>query len=273
MNLMRRDNPTLPDDYFVNSFISRLSAHIQHHLQCHKPTDMREAMWYARRIEQANPMKHALPATPPPPVRRQVLFEPARNNTFQPNTAIQQAKQKNVCYKCKEPWFPGHRQVCKLSQQAQIKALQEQHAELTQIVYINEADDEDLEPQGDQLDPSLQISMHAILGMKTGKYTFSVTVLIGNTLATALVDSGSTATFMTPHIAQTAQCQLTATNKLKVIVADGGHLWTEFMCVDCPYSIQGESFKSNFRILQLKGYDLILGADWIHQHSPVELDY
>jgi hypothetical protein len=117
MNLMRRDNPTLPDDYFVNSFISGLSAHIQHHLQFHKPTDMREAMWYARRIEQASPMKNALPA-PPPPVRRQVLFEPARNSTFQPNTAIQQAKQKNVCYKCKEPWFPSHRQVYKMSQQA-----------------------------------------------------------------------------------------------------------------------------------------------------------
>jgi hypothetical protein len=45
---MRRDNPTLPDDYYINSFISGLQTHIQVHLQCLKPVDMQQAMWYAR---------------------------------------------------------------------------------------------------------------------------------------------------------------------------------------------------------------------------------
>jgi hypothetical protein len=48
LNLMRRDNPTLPDDYYINSFISGLQTHIQVHLQCLKPVDMQQAMWYAR---------------------------------------------------------------------------------------------------------------------------------------------------------------------------------------------------------------------------------
>jgi hypothetical protein len=30
---------------------------------------------------------------------------------------------------------------------------------------------------------------------------------------------------------------------------------------------------SDFRILNLNGYDIILGADWVHQHSPITLDY
>lgn len=42
MNLMRMDNPGLPGDYYVNSFISDLTDYIQAHLQCHKPPDMQQ---------------------------------------------------------------------------------------------------------------------------------------------------------------------------------------------------------------------------------------
>lgn len=53
MNLMRRDNPALPNDYFKNSFISRLHDSIQHYVQCHEPADLQRAIWLARRMEQA----------------------------------------------------------------------------------------------------------------------------------------------------------------------------------------------------------------------------
>jgi hypothetical protein len=39
------------------------------------------------------------------------------------------------------------------------------------------------------------------------------------------------------------------------------------------YTIQGIPFTSDFNILQLKGYDAILGADWLYNFSPVTLDY
>jgi hypothetical protein len=55
MNLMRRDSPGLPHDYYVNSFISGLTDYIQAHLQCHKPNDLQQAMWLARRMEPAVP--------------------------------------------------------------------------------------------------------------------------------------------------------------------------------------------------------------------------
>lgn len=32
LNLMRRDSPTLPDEYYINSFISGLTVYIQSHL-------------------------------------------------------------------------------------------------------------------------------------------------------------------------------------------------------------------------------------------------
>jgi hypothetical protein len=40
MNLMRRDNPALPNNYFVKSFISGLTAYLQSHVEVQKPTTM-----------------------------------------------------------------------------------------------------------------------------------------------------------------------------------------------------------------------------------------
>ena len=52
MNLMRRDNPAVPDSYYMHSFISGLNPYIQSHLECHQPE---RAMWLARRIEKSCP--------------------------------------------------------------------------------------------------------------------------------------------------------------------------------------------------------------------------
>lgn len=112
-------------------------------------------------------------------------------------------------------------------------------------------------------DPPLQISMHALMGITSSKLSFTITVMLGDTPATALIDSGSTATFITPKMAKLAKCALTSTRKRKVIVANGRTLWSEFIALQCPFSIQGTAFSTDFRVLQLQGYDVILGADWM----------
>lgn len=114
--------------------------------------------------------------------------------------------------------------------------------------------------------------MHAVKGLNTAKHTFVLTIQVGGVSALALLDSGSTATFMTPQFAQQAQCALTAKKKLKVMVANGDILWTEFTAIHCPYTVQGAQLHSDFRILNLKGYDIILGTVWIYHHSPMVLD-
>jgi hypothetical protein len=37
--------------------------------------------------------------------------------------------------------------------------------------------------------------------------------------------------------------------------------------------MQGKNFTTDFRAVSLKGYDLMMGTDWILIHSPVEFDY
>lgn len=98
MNLMRRDNPVVPDGYYMHSFISGLHPYIQSHLECFEPATIQKAMWFAGRIKKSIP-----PAPPPrtfiPFYKKQASLEPAK--TFLPSstpaaTMIQQARKKGI---------------------------------------------------------------------------------------------------------------------------------------------------------------------------------
>uniref|UniRef100_A0A0A9CLK6 Uncharacterized protein n=1 Tax=Arundo donax TaxID=35708 RepID=A0A0A9CLK6_ARUDO len=43
VGLVRRNNPSLIDDYYICSFVSGLKEYIQNHLQCHRPGNLIEA--------------------------------------------------------------------------------------------------------------------------------------------------------------------------------------------------------------------------------------
>lgn len=59
---------------------------------------------------------------------------------------------------------------------------------------------------------------------------------------------------------------------IPVRVANGSILNTGTVCSQVPYSIHNVSFISDFRLLDLKGFDIIFGCDWIYQHSPITID-
>lgn len=119
LNMLRRDTPSLPKDYFVTSFIAGMCDYIKARLECHKPKDLLTAMWLARRMEIVVPPKKT--TFPPFALKTQVNFDIQKtattNTSLAPNQAvIQEARQNGVCWRCKEVWAPGHTQVCKLTQ-------------------------------------------------------------------------------------------------------------------------------------------------------------
>lgn len=104
---------------------------------------MQQAIWYARRMEPACPPVHQQPKSYFPQGRRQVQFDypkstpaPPVSTANNPATIIQQARMQGIYYKCKEPWFLGHKQVSKLANKVQIQALQAQANEEPEIIYI-----------------------------------------------------------------------------------------------------------------------------------------
>lgn len=239
MNLMRRDNLAVPDNYYMHSFISGLNPYIQSHLECLEPADMQKAMWLARRIEKSCPPA----ATPKPYVpnyKRTTQLETPRSpvpTSTSASAVIQQAREKGICYKCREPWFPGHKQVCKMSQKAQIQALQEQAGTLD-IIYIVDAGEEQSDLEEEPPDnQELKISMHAATGVPETpkKHTFTLQVKIGKVVALALVDSGSTTTFIPPATALQSGCPITPVKQVQVTVANGGKLLSDFSCFQTTY--------------------------------------
>jgi hypothetical protein len=89
--------------------------------------------------------------------------------------------------------------------------------------------------------------------------TFSVLVSIGG--KRALIDSGNTDTFMDYTFASKTSCSLLSTTSRKVRVVGGEHLEASTITCDTLYSIQHETFNNSFKLLPLKGYDIILGCD------------
>jgi hypothetical protein len=114
--------------------------------------------------------------------------------------------------------------------------------------------------------------MHALSGTTSNSNTFPLFIHINNTKILALIDSGSTITFLDPSPMARAKLQVTNHAPVKVTVVNGGTLWTQAVCADVTYTIQGHIFKSDFRVLELQGYDIILGCDWIYDYSPVGIN-
>jgi hypothetical protein len=56
---------------------------------------------------------------------------------------------------------------------------------------------------------------------------------------------------------------------VNLATANGKPMTNQTACLSCPYTIQGHTFTTDFRLLEVQGYDIILMADWIYKHSPV----
>jgi len=87
-----------------------------------------------------------------------------------------------------------------------------------------------------------------------------------------LVDSGSSASFVSQHLFPYLQGVQNMPRAVKVSVANGAELQCTKEVLDCSWYTQGHTFSSSFKILPLGSYDVILGMDWLEYHSPMLID-
>jgi hypothetical protein len=176
--------------------------------------------------------------------------------------------EKGKFFKCQEPCVPGHSKVCKFKSQVHLITIADDHPSDTEAEATPFPDQE----QDEDIAQALQLSLHAIFGIATKSKTFPLFVIIGNTKLVALIDSGSTGTFIDPLVLMKTNSSIQNHNPIKVTVANGNTMWTQAMTPNYKYSIQGHQFTSDFRILELEGYDIIFGCDWIFEFSLVGIN-
>jgi hypothetical protein len=69
-------------------------------------------------------------------------------------------------------------------------------------------------------------------------------------------------------VAHQCQSQLQDCAELHFAIADGSPMVSNKVIPDFKWFIQGYSFSYNTRVLPLKCFDMIIGADWLEDHSP-----
>lgn len=132
----------------------------------------------------------------------------------------------------------------------------------------------DFEPTPPQ--PLPRISLNALSGLSTPK-TFQVYGSIHHFRIIVLINSGSTHSFIQPHVAKFLTLPMEDTSSLRVMVDNGLVLECLHRCADIPQLIQSHSFTATLHVLPVKHLGPIvidyttLSIKFIHLGRPVEL--
>ncbi|KAL6629795.1 hypothetical protein ACP70R_029560 [Stipagrostis hirtigluma subsp. patula] len=213
MAIVQRLHPSLPESYYVQCFTAGLKDSIKHYLKPHMPQTLCHAYWIAKDLEKA-----AL-------ARRNQQYQPGYNRS---NPAHNSQAKPVECY---APWTPKHKQKCKFYKAA-AHALSLEPEEvyfaqqlLDQMEPPAPEPDRD-SPKADEQNPHLmQISKQAVQGTRSIS-TFCLLVTLNGKRGVALVDSGSTHTFLDVTFASKAGCLIEDAPLQSVVIAGGGELFS-----------------------------------------------
>lgn len=144
------------------------------------------------------------------------------------------------------------------------------HAYSFKGIYLLELDDAD--GSSESTDTEVQISLHAITGVSTGR-TMKLRVSVQGVLLTALVDSGSTHNFLADGVAERIGVCLSPLPRMKVTVANGDRVASLGVHRGLRIDINDEFFHVDCYALPLEGFDVVLGVQWLRTLGPIIWDF
>lgn len=92
---------------------------------------------------------------------------------------------------------------------------------------------------------------------------------MGNQVMLLLVDSGSTHNFISASFPQRIAAKPDQMPPVEVRVANGDRFICDKIVSGVQWWLQGHTFTTNMRLLELGAYDGVLGMDWLEQFSPM----
>ena len=164
-----------------------------------------------------------------------------------------QRRLEGLCFNCPEKFSKEHAKVCS-----------------GKGIYYLELGDDDASDDGTTED-DITISVNAVTGIRTSS-TLQLRATIGGAVMIALIDSGSTHSFISDTSAHRVGLKPVPRPGLSVVVANGDRVPTTGVCQGAHMDIAGEPFSIDLYTIPLVGYDLILGCDWLRTLGPVVWD-
>jgi predicted aspartyl protease len=161
-------------------------------------------------------------------------------------------REKGECFNCSEKFSRAHLEVCPM------KGLF--------LLELESAEDEEL----DNAQPL--ISLNAITGILATE-TMRLQVHLLDTVMEALVDSGSTHSFISLETASRLHLQPDYSLGIQIMVANGDRVVSTGICRGIHIFINNEEFVLDFFIIPLAGYEMVLGVQWMHMLGPILWDF
>lgn len=143
--------------------------------------------------------------------------------------------------------------------------------ELLDVFQLQE-DSKSEEGDAESSDEELVLSECAAAGTM-GRKTIKFHGLIQKQQLLILVDSGSSSNFLAEHVVTKLGLQCQQVEGTQVTIADGGKLLCNRIVPAVEWWCQGQTFVTDFKVLTLSGYDMILGMEWLETFSPMWVDW
>ena len=274
-------NPAYDDTYLVTRFLGGLRDDIRAPIALHRPKDVATASSLALLQEEEVDSRIKLPNSRADSKDSgksgskvfSTMDKPRsqfkKDDTKKPDKAVvddkwaallAHRKANGLCYTCGEKWTGrGH----KCPEQVSIHMLQEL-MDLFQVAPHCDSDSDD-EPSSEEIVLAVQDPTSVPLRKRR---TMCFQGMAGKQDILILLDSGSVGTFITPDLAASLPTLVQPCDQMQYSTTDGSPMVSATWLPDFKWSIQGHSFAYPARVLPLKSFDMILGSDWLEDHSP-----
>lgn len=271
-----------------NCFISGLKPDIQSELAILKPTSLHDAYGLARLLEDKLNQPHK-PKTSYPyksyshTTNSPIISSPSTSHSEKQNSnptppllptppkplpftklspeAIQQRQRDELCFRCPDKYFPGHK------------------CSPPQFLLIVDNDDDSAHPASspqtqDVTQPPefMSLSDVAFFGMSSLQ-TLHVTGYIRIKQVTVLIDCSSTHNIIQPRIAASIHLLTQPLSPFSVMVGNGQFTHCEGHCPNVKVQLHKTNFHIPFFIFPIQGADIILGISWLSTLSPIMADF
>ncbi|KAJ1292989.1 hypothetical protein BS78_01G033400 [Paspalum vaginatum] len=172
-------------------------------------------------IRTPPPASKATPSTPGAPMK------PPAGSRFTRLTADEMAQRRldGLCYNCPEKFSCDHLKHCTMKG-----------------IYLLEIAEE-AAPEDEEAGSEVEISLHALVGVTTGR-TLQLSTTCGATAIIALVDSGSTHSFIATATARRLGLAPSARPGLTIGVANGDRVPSTGVCRNVPIKIDPSTIAS-----------------------------
>ncbi|XP_043817044.1 uncharacterized protein LOC122724910 [Manihot esculenta] len=241
---------TLGSNQKVQLYISGLQEYIAVEVELHQPKDLATAMSMSRLYERKLYSKSVAQRE----VRRPApLSEHCPGRTIKRLTPdeMDERRKKGLCFNCDEPFVRGHQ--CKR-------------------LFLIDLDDGSKSDAKSDSDSPPEISLHAITGTRNSQSMRLLGCWHGRQVL-ILVDSGSTHSFVSDSVVADLQVTVDAKDGLRVKVANGEQLHSPGLCKGAPIELGNSVFIVDLFVLQLTGFDLVFGVNWLATLGPILWDF